>query len=96
MTPELFIKSIARANQYRIEDIETIGRIAYLYLQEGYHEDLQTCELDDHLSDRETYQEGFLTEAPDLSIYEDSESPEEPGPGATPDQSPPEEEEPEA
>ena len=55
MTPELFIKSIVRASQYRIEDIATIERIAWLYIQEGYIEPgdrgaLPAAELDADLT----------------------------------------------
>ena len=79
MTAELFIKSIVRANQYRIEDIATIERIAWLYIQEGYIEPddrgaLPAAELDADLTGREAYQEGFLTETPDLSAYDDNDS----------------------
>ena len=76
MTPELFIKSIERAAKYRIEDIATIERIAHLYLQEGPGE-LPLAVVDEDFIQREAYQEGALTEAPDLSIYQDPDIPSE-------------------
>jgi hypothetical protein len=90
MTPELFIKSIERAAKYRIEDIPTIKRIAVLSMQSG-SATLPAAEVDEDLDRREAYQEGFLTESPDLSLYQDQDQ--EPGNpdqnlGPGPDQDP--------
>jgi transposase len=68
MTPELFIKTIERASKFRIISIETIARIAVLYLGEGSAE-LPVVEVDESFRERPAYQEGALTEPPDLSIY---------------------------
>jgi hypothetical protein len=76
MTPELFIKSIERAAKYRIEDIQTIERIAALSMQEGCGT-LPVVAVDEHFTSRESYLEGSLTEAPDLSIYQDTNTSEE-------------------
>jgi len=88
MTPELFIKSIERATQYRIEDIATIQRIAVLYLQQG-STTLPSAVVDEHFTQRDAYLEGSLTDAPDLSIYRDPpqedptrENPQQPTPPA--------------
>ncbi len=70
MTPELFSQSIARAAKYKITSLETIGRIALLYLQQGTGV-LPLAAVDEHFTQRESYVEGSLTEAPDLSIYQD-------------------------
>ena len=57
---------------YRIEDINTIERIAVLQLREGNgSQALPSATVDEHLADREAYREGWLTEAPDLSIHQD-------------------------
>jgi len=77
MTPELFIKSIARAAKYRITSLETIGRIALLYLQQGTGV-LPVATVDEQFTQREAYLEGSLTEAPDLSIYQDPQDPQDP------------------
>lgn len=70
MTPELFIKSIQRADKYRIEDIVTIERIALLYMRDG-DPTLPSAPVDEHYTQRPAYQEGSLTDSPDLSIYQD-------------------------
>lgn len=70
MTPELFVKSVQRAYRYRINSLETIERIAVLHLAEASTE-LPFAELDEGFRQRSTYQEGSLTDPPDLSIYQD-------------------------
>ena len=70
MTPELFVKSVQRAYRYRINSLQTIERIALLYLAEGTAE-LPFAELDEDFRQRNAYQEGSLTDLPDLSIYQD-------------------------
>lgn len=70
MTSELFIRTIARAARYRIEDIETIERISVLHLHEGTGT-LPFASVDEHLAQRSAYQEGSLTDVPDLSVYQD-------------------------
>jgi len=70
MTPELFVKSVQRAYRYRINSLETIERIAVLHLAEGSAEP-PFAELDEGFRQRSTYQEGSLTDPPDLSIYQD-------------------------
>lgn len=79
MTPELFLKTVERAHKYRITDIETIERIALLHLSEGM-DLLPWAEVDESFRDRPTYQDGALTEAPDLSVYEDEEDKDQPNP----------------
>jgi len=71
MTPELFIRSIARANKYKITSIETIERIALLYMEQGTIES-PLVEVDEEFCQRDAYQEGYLTDPPDLSVYEDT------------------------
>lgn len=70
MTPELFIKSIERAQKYKIMDIATIERIAVIYMRQGA-ERLPCVDVDEGFRDRDAYQEGCLTDPPDLSIYDD-------------------------
>ena len=69
MTPALFIKSLQRAAKYRIIDLETIERIAGLYLNQG-DGNLPPAQVDEKYQQRASYQEGSLTEKPDLSIYD--------------------------
>ena len=70
MSLELLTQSLERARKYRITDLETVERIALLYLQQGIGQ-LPLPEVDAHLTQRPAYQEGSLTEPPDLSIYQD-------------------------
>jgi transposase len=77
ITSELLCESIARAAKYRIEDIGTIERIVYLYLHQGNGDrefkglGLPSPIIDEHFTEREAYREGSLTDAPDLSLYQD-------------------------
>ena len=70
MSLELLTQSLERARKYRITSLETVERIALLYLQQGIGQ-LPLAEVDDHLTQRPAYQEGSLTEPPDLSIYQE-------------------------
>jgi hypothetical protein len=70
MSAALFVQSIQRAARYRITSLETIERIAVLYLKEAAAE-LPLAEVDEGFREREAYQEGSLTDPPDLSIYQD-------------------------
>jgi transposase len=70
VSTELFIKSIQRAAQYRITNLETVERIAVLYFKEATAE-LPLVEVDESFRQRQAYLEGSLTEQPDLSIYQD-------------------------
>lgn len=71
MTSQLFIKSVERALKYQITSLPTLERIARLYLEEGTG--LPCVEIDENFRQREAYQEGSLTEHPDLSIYQTPE-----------------------
>jgi transposase len=69
MTQGLFIKSIERAAKYRITSLEILERIAVLYLGQGAGY-LPLAQVHENYQEREAYQEGSLTEKPDLSIYQ--------------------------
>jgi len=69
MTPELFIKTVERAHKYRIINLPALERIAGLFLEIGSPE-LPRAEFNETFRQRKAYQEGALTELPDLSIYE--------------------------
>jgi len=74
MTPELFNQTLERAAKYRITSLEVIQRIAVLYLGQGPGY-LPFAEVHEDYQEREAYQEGSLTEKPDLSIYDDPPPP---------------------
>ena len=69
MTPELFVRSVERAHRYRITSLDTLEKIALLHLKEGVGE-LPLPSVDESFRDRPAYQEGSLTDSPDLSQYE--------------------------
>ena len=66
----LFGRTIARAHRYHITSLETIQRIALLYLQQGPGP-LPLLPIDEAFREREAYQEGSLTDPPELSAYQD-------------------------
>jgi hypothetical protein len=74
MSVELLSQSLERARKYRITELETVERIARLYLQQGAGE-LPLAQVDEAFREREAYQEGSRTEPPDLSIYQDPPEP---------------------
>jgi hypothetical protein len=69
MPNSVFIQSIERALRYQITSIETIERIALLYMTQDVPR-IPTVDVDEAYREREAYLEGSLTDAPDLSIYD--------------------------
>ena len=70
MSPDLFVRSVERAHRYRIHDLKTLERIAHLYLQETPGQ-LPLPAIDESFRDRAAYQDGWLTESPNLAPYDD-------------------------
>src|SRR5208282_3434894 len=70
MSVEVLTLSLERARKYRITSLETVERIALLYLQQG-DGPLPLAEVDAELTQRQAYQPGSLTAPTDLSIYKD-------------------------
>lgn len=76
LTNTVFVKMAQRALRYRIVDLDALRRIAwYCMSQQGLP--LPEADVDEDLQQRAAYQEGYLTEEPDLSIYDDLPRPEE-------------------
>jgi transposase len=67
MSLQLFSQTLERARKYRITDLETIQNIAWLYLQQAPGQAPQV-QIDAAFDQREAYQEGALTDPPQLSI----------------------------
>lgn len=63
----LFVRTIERAHRYQITSLETLERIALLLLDDTA---LPDPLVDPELEKRPTYQEGSLTDTPDLSRYD--------------------------
>ena len=70
LTEEVFIEALERALRYRILDMATVQRIAWFCMSQG-EERLLDVDVDDSYHERPAYQEGCLTDEPDLSIYDD-------------------------
>lgn len=69
MPNAVFIHSIERALRYQITSIETVERIALLYITQDVPR-IPSVDVDEAFREREAYLEGSLTDAPDLSIYD--------------------------
>jgi len=69
LAPLLFIKTIQRALQYRIKDIETIERIAILHMKRNNYS-VPFADYDQHFEQREAYRDGCFSDDVDLSEYD--------------------------
>ena len=69
VTHNVFVKTVQRALHYRIVDLTTVKRIAWLCMgqEEGV---LPEVDVDEDFRQRPAYQEGCLTDEPDLSVYD--------------------------
>jgi len=65
MSVGLLIQTVERARKYRITSLETLQRIAWLYLQQAPGQ-LPLAEIDAAFREREAYQEGSLTDPPEI------------------------------
>lgn len=72
-----FVEALRRALRYRVLALETLERIAWLCTSQG-HQPMPEVDVDEHYRDRPAYQEGCLTDEPDLSIYDETLADEEP------------------
>jgi transposase len=70
----VFVQAMGRARHYGILQIDTLHRIAWFCMSQG-EDRMPDAEVDESFRDRPAYQEGYLTDEPDLSIYD--EAPEE-------------------
>jgi hypothetical protein len=70
MIPTLFVRTIERALKYRIDDLDTVWRMAVMHVQDGL-DMLPAVDLDASFTERAAYQEGCLSDEPDFSRYDD-------------------------
>ena len=70
LTADVFIKTLKRALHYRIVDLATVERIAWLCINQD-EEVLPQVDVDEDFRQRPAYQEGCLTDEPDLSMYDE-------------------------
>jgi hypothetical protein len=66
-----FVEALTRALRYRVLEWETLEQIAWLCTSQG-HQPLPEVDVDESFHDRPAYQEGCLTDEPDLSIYDET------------------------
>ena len=66
----VFLETVQRARRYRVVQRETLERIAWFCLSQGQHP-LPDVEVDESYRQRPAYEEGCLTDEPDLSSYDD-------------------------
>jgi hypothetical protein len=77
LRPALFVPVVERALRYGITDLGTFEHIARRSLRQG-ELPLPGAEVDESFEEREAYQQGRLTDAPDFSSYDQMlEEPEE-------------------
>ena len=69
MTRSVFIQTIERALRYQITDIDTLQRIARLCVSQD-DRPLPGADVDECFRQRDAYQQGSLTDAPDFSLYD--------------------------
>ena len=69
VTHAVFIKTAQRALRYRIVDLATLRRIAWLCLSQS-DDSLPQADVDEGFRERPAYQEGCWTHPPDLSVYD--------------------------
>jgi hypothetical protein len=69
VTPTVFVQTLQRALRYRVVPIDTLHRIAWLCMTQPEAQ-LPYPDVDETFRDRPAYQEGCLTDEPDLSVYD--------------------------
>jgi hypothetical protein len=69
VTHGVFVQTAQRALRYRIVDLATLRRIAWLCMHQA-DEPLPEADVDEDYQQRAAYQEGCLTDPPDLSTYD--------------------------
>lgn len=70
VTQGVFVETLQRALRYRVLHMETLQRIAWFCMSQG-EGDSPGVDVDESYRHRAAYQEGYLTDEPDLAIYED-------------------------
>lgn len=69
VTPAVFVQALQRALRYRVAHLSTLRRIAWLCTSQG-EQPLPPADVDESFRQRPAYQEGWLTDEPDLSSYD--------------------------
>lgn len=69
LTETVFGQALERALRYRVVHLETLERIAWFCMSQG-EQRLPYADIDESFRQRPAYQEGCLTDEPDLRIYD--------------------------
>lgn len=67
----VFVQALVRALRYRVVHIDTLQRIAWFCMSQDQH-GLPDADVDETYHQRPAYQEGCLTDDPDLSLYDEA------------------------
>jgi transposase len=70
VTPSVFLQTLLRARRYRVVELQTLHRIAWFCMSQGEPR-LPYTDVDESFRQRPAYQEGCLTDEPDLSRYDE-------------------------
>lgn len=76
VTQTVFVEAVARALRYRVIHLETLRRIAWFCMSQS-EDCLPDVEVDESFRQHPAYQEGYLTDEPDLSVYDQTSAEEE-------------------
>jgi hypothetical protein len=71
VTQTVFVEALTRALRYRVVQMETLQRIAWLCMSQG-QQPLPYVDEGEDFRRRPAYEEGFLTDEPDLSVYDET------------------------
>ena len=66
----VFVQTLQRALRYRVVELQSLKNIAWFCLSQG-EPSLPYADVDESFCQRPAYQEGSLTDEPDLSQYDD-------------------------
>jgi transposase len=69
----VFVQAVERARRYRVPHLDSLRRIAWFCMSQEQQQELPPfdVDVDESYRQRPAYQEGYLTDEPDLSSYDD-------------------------
>jgi hypothetical protein len=70
VTDTVFVQTLQRALRYRVVHIRSLHQIAWFCASQG-KERLPEADVDESFCRRKAYLDGWLTDEPDLSIYDE-------------------------
>ena len=71
VTATVFVEALTRALRYRVVQMETLHRIAWFCMSQERQPNLPDVDVDESFCQHPAYEEGFLTDEPDLSFYDE-------------------------